>query len=279
MPDSLAPEATTRERILAAVGFTILIPGLGHWLQGRRGWGVFWFALCQITLVTGFLLAGFSQLDFGRTFGLGETNLIYFLIPEGGNFLVTQLVARVYESLEYGGNYPDAFPLRNLGYVLSGMSGVLAMFAAAHAAGQCLASAQPLPGQTPAKLNPGKAALLTLALPGLGHWRSGRKFKAVLMGGSILALFFLGMALGDFADFNRMRHPYYWVGQMLMGAPGWLTSLACSGVRFHAVLPYQDAGLLFTTSAGFFNVIAALDAYHRAEEDWLRSLPKHKETP
>lgn len=272
MPHTLAPEASTRERILAAVGYSILIPGLGHLVDGRRGWAMFWFFTCQATLILGLVLAGFTQLDYGRTFGLGGTELVFFLIPEGGNFLVTQLIGRFYDSLEYAGNYPDHFPLRNLGHVLSGMSGVLAMFGAAHAAGSVLQHAQPIQASTePAPMHPGRAALWTLVMPGLGHWKTGRRFKALLLGGSILGLFFLGMALGDFADFNRQRHPYYWVGQMLLGVPGWLTSLACSGQRFQSVLPYQDAGLLFTTSAGFFNVIAALDAFHRAESDWLRA--------
>ncbi|MFK5956020.1 MAG: hypothetical protein QM477_06195 [Planctomycetota bacterium] len=278
MPNSLAPDSSTRERIMAAVGYSILIPGLGHLLGGRRGWALFWFATCQITLVLGLILAGFSQLDYGRSFGIGDTDLIHFLIPEGGNFLVTQLLARFYDSLEYGGDYPDAYPLRNLGFLLSGMSGVLAIFGAAHAAGQAIAVGHPVRSTMEVKpINPGRAALWTLLLPGLGHWKTGRKFKAILLGSCILGLFFLGMALGDFADFNRERHPYYWVGQMFIGAPGWLTSLIVSGRNFHAVMPYQDAGLLFTTSAGFFNVIVALDAFHRAEDDWLSAGAKPKE--
>jgi len=278
MGTDLSPDKSTRERILAAVGYSILIPGLGHFLHGRRGWALAWFLSCQGLLLLGLTLAGFTQFDYGRTFGLGGTELIFFLIPEGGNFLVTQLVARFYESLEYGGNYPDVFPLRHLGYLLSGISGVLGMFSAAHAAGLTLAEHQPLRiSAQKAPMNPGKAALFTLLCPGLGHWKTGRKFKAILLGSSILGLFLLGMALGDFADFNRQRHPYYWVGQMLLGVPGWITSLACMGQKFTSVLPYQDAGLLFTTSAGFFNVIAALDAFHRAETDWLRAGLKPKE--
>lgn len=277
MPSTLAPEANTRDQIFKAVGFSILIPGLGHLLNDRRGWALFWFASCQITLVLGLILAGFTQLDYGRTFGVGGTDLIFFLIPEGGNFLVTQLIARMYDSMEYGGEFPEVFPWRNLGYILSGMSGVLAMFGAAHAAGQALAKGHPVPSNLAVKpITPGRAALFTLLCPGLGHWKTGRKFKAILLGSSILGLFLLGMALGDFADFNRARHPYYWVGQMFIGAPGWLTSLVVSGRNFHAVMPYQDAGLLFTTSAGFFNVIVALDAFHRAEHDWLTAGAKPK---
>lgn len=281
MGTDLAPDKSTRERIMAAVGYSILIPGLGHLLHGRRGWALTWFLVCQILLLAGLTLAGFTQFDYGRTYGFGGTDLIFFLIPEGGNFLVTQLIARFYESLEYGGNYPDSFPLRHLGFLLSGISGVLGMFSAAHAAGLTLAENQPLRiSATKAPINPGKAALWTLLCPGLGHWKTGRRFKAILLGSSILGLFLLGMVLGDFADFNRQRHPYYWVGQMMLGVPGWLTSLACIGQKFHSVMPYQDAGLLFTTSAGFFNVIAALDAFHRAETDWLRAgLKPKEETP
>lgn len=278
MGSDLSPDKSTRERILAAVGYSILIPGLGHLLHGRRGWALAWFMTCQILLIAGVTLAGSTQFDYGRTFGFGGNDLIFFVIPEGGNFLVTQMVARFYPSVEFGGNYPDALPLRHLGHILSGMSGVLALFGAAHAAGFTLAENQPLRiSATKAPINPGKAALWTLVLPGLGHWKTGRRFKAILLCSSILGLFLLGMFLGDFADFNRARHPYYWVGQMLLGAPAWLISLLTAGQKFSSVLPYQDAGLLFTTSAGFFNVIAALDAFHRAETDWLRAGLKPKD--
>jgi hypothetical protein len=37
------------------------------------------------------------------------------------------------------------------------------------------------------------------------------------------------------------------------------------------VLPYQDTGFTFTSVAGLFNIVVALDAYHRAESDWLEA--------
>jgi hypothetical protein len=266
------PAKSTRERIVPAVGFSILIPGLGHYLAGHKREALLWFAACQITLVLGMLLAGHTQNDYGFPIKVGDTTLLFALIPECGNFLVTQLITRLYPSMELGGLAPTAIPWRDLGYLLSGISGVLGMFCAAHAAGCVITSHEKIrPSATAPKVHPGKAALLTLLLPGLGHWVTGRKFKAVLLGGAILGLFLLGMALGDFADFDRQRHPYYWAGQMMLGAPGWITSALTSSARFTSVLPYQDAGLLFTTSAGFFNVIAALDAFHRTENDWLQA--------
>jgi len=269
MPEP-APAKATRERIGAAVGWSLLIPGLAHFLADRKRDALIWFLLCQGLLIIGLVLAGNTQFDYGHPFGFGGNTLIWLQIPEGANFLATQLLARVYPSVELGGAAPTDLPWRNLGYILSAASGVLAMFCAAHAAGQVIVSRETLrPGATRPRIHPGKAALATLLLPGLGQWLTGRRFKATAFFVAILGLFLLGLALGDFGDLDRQRHPYYWVGQMLLGLPAWLSSLATSGVRFSGVPTYLDAGLLFTTSAGFFNVIAALDAFHRAEEDWL----------
>ena len=167
---------------------------------------------------------------------------------------------------EAGGRHPEALEWRTLGYLLSGASGVLGPFIAAHAAGCALA--QGVPASRPKAVQPGTAAVANLLLPGLGHWLTGRKFKAVFFCMVILGLFWLGMLLGEFADFDRQRHPYYWAGQMALGPVGWLVALITAPIRFTSIPPYIDAGLLFTTSAGLFSVVAALDAYRRAEDDW-----------
>ncbi len=266
----IVPAKSTRERIVPAVGFSILIPGLGHYLAGRKKEALYWFFACQITLLLGMMLAGHTQNDYGFPFKIGDATILFVLLPECGNFLVTQIVTRMYESIEAGGSAPTDIPWRQFGYLLSGMSGVLGMFSAAHASGCVIADNEKIrSGQVAPKIHPGKAALLTLLLPGLGHWVTGRRFKAYLLGCAIIGLFLLGMTLGGFGDFDRQRHPYYWAGQMMLGGVGWLTSALTSGVYIVEHKPYIDAGLLFTTSAGFFNVIAALDAFHRAEQDWL----------
>jgi len=264
----LAPCESTRAQIASTVWFSVLIPGLGHFLQNQRNWALFWFALCQSLLIGGFYLADYTQFDYGNPLGIGGNTIIYFLIPEGGNFLTTQLFARMYDSIEAGGRYPTEIPWRNLGYVMSAMSGLLSLFGAAHAAGMASRSSVKS-SHANRMLNPGTAALLNLMLPGLGHWKTGRKFKGLILGSSILTLFIVGMMLGDWADFDRQRRSYYWVGQMCVGAPGWLSAILSESARFTSVLPYQDVGLLFTTSAGFFNIVASLDAFHRAEHDVL----------
>jgi hypothetical protein len=260
-----ADPALTRSRVGTAVLLSVLVPGLGQLAFGRRRAGLLVFAACQALLFGGLLLAGSTQLDYGASFGFGGVSLVFLLAPEAGNFAGTQLAAMLLASAERGGGFAEVLPWRHLGFVLSGASGVLALFCAAHAAAGVLADARGLPFA--ARAHPGNAALANLLLPGLGHWLQGRRFKAVLFGGTILLLFLVGLALGDFADFNRQRHPFYWIGQMMLGLPGWIAGTISPLLRFEEVMAYQDAGLLFTTSAGFFNVIAALDAFHRAETD------------
>lgn len=263
---NLAPPEATRQRIGAAIGLSLLLPGLGHLLAGRRGWALCWFLLCEGFLLAGFRLAGSTQIDYGHWVNLGQVHALFLLVPELANLLGTQIAAQLLTSVESLGASPTALPWRDLGHLLSGASGVLAAFAAAHAAGAILARDRPRARRA---VHPGTAALATLLLPGLGHALCGRRFKAWFLGGAVLGLFLLGMFLGGFADFDRQRHPYYWAGQMLGGLPSWLTAFAARGARFDAVLRFMDAGLLFTTSAGLFNVVVALDAYHRAQDDWL----------
>lgn len=263
----MAADPPARERLGKTVFLSLLVPGLGHFLAGRRAQGAAWFLLCQALLFGGFFLAGNTQKDFGQPFALFGQPVCYLLAPEMGNFLGSQAAAAFLESVEVGGAYPERLPWRHLGYALSGASGILAFFLAAHAAG-CVAGARRRESGLPVPLHPGNAALANLLLPGLGHRLQGRNFKALLYAGSILLLFLVGMMLGDFADVNRQRHPYYWIGQMCLGLPGWIATVVSPLLRFERVLPYQDAGLLFTTSAGMFNVIAALDAWQRVEQDW-----------
>jgi len=268
----MAADQPARERLGKTIILTLLVPGLGHLLAGRRAQGIAWFLACQLLLFGGFYLAGNTQKDFGQPFGLFGTTVCYLLAPEMGNFVGSQAAAALLQSVEVGGQYPEALPWRHLGYAMSGASGVLAFFAAAHAAGAVLAARRRAAGQ-PESVHPGCAALATLLLPGLGHRLQGRHFKAGLYAGTILTLFLVGMSLGDFADFNRQRHPYYWIGQMCLGVPGWIAAVLSPLLRFDRVLPYQDAGLLFTTAAGMFNVIAALDAWQRVEQDWESKAP------
>ncbi len=271
---TLTPGPKIREVKVRMVTWSLLVPGAGHLLLGRRRAALTWFATCQVLLFGGFILAGATQLDYGRWLGFGGMKMLCLMAPECGNFLASQFAATLFQSAENGGHSPEFILWRHLGHCMSGAGGVLGFFSAAHASGLVLENLEPLPA---GRLTPGKAALATLLLPGLGHALSGRRLKAVLFGGVVLGLFLLGMFLGDFADFNRQRHPYYWIGQMFLGVPGWFGNLIATDRSFSQVLPYQDAGLMFTTVAGLFNIVVGLDAYARAEEDWVRARRAGKE--
>ncbi len=260
-----------RARLGWTIAFTLMLPGLGHFLAGRRAEGLAWMVFCQGLLFGGFALAGNTQLDFGQPFSLFGLPLCFLLAPEIGNFLGSQAAWVMLRSVEFNGQYPEALPWRHLGLSMSGASGVISVFLAAHAAGCVLAERRAAQTGRDRGPHPGEAAIANLLLPGLGHALQGRAFKARLYTLTILGLFLAGLALGDFADFNRQRHPYYWIGQMMLGLPGWLVGWIATHLRFERVMPYQDAGLLFTTSAGMFNVIAALDAWQRVEQDWKRA--------
>lgn len=264
--------------MMSAVLLSFLVPGAAHLRMGRIGAALFWFLSCQVCLFLGLKLAGYTQLDYGWWFGFGggqgfPGRMVLFYIPELGNFLGSQVAAQLLDSVERGGKYPEPLPWRNLGYILSGASGYLGLFSAAHASGLLLAQRE---SRIAKPVNPGLAATASLVLPGLGHWLTGRRFKACYFAVVILGLFLLGMALGDFADFDRLRHPYYWAGQMALGPVAWLTAFLTGSVRFTGVPAYIDAGLLFTTAAGLFAIVAALDAYHRAESDLL-GVPREDE--
>lgn len=267
---TLVPAESTRDQILKVVGFSFLLPGLGHFIAGWRTAGLVWFVACQGLLFLGLYLAGFSQFDYGFRWGGNLPFEVLVLLPESFNFGGVLLLAQFFESVDHGGLNVEALQYRHLGYLLSGAAGILSILSAPHAAGLSLIRSEPLPSSAKKPpYHPGIAAIAAMLLPGLGHWLIGRRFKAYLLGGTVLGLFFLGMALGNFADFDRQRHAYYWIGQMLLGLPAWLIYLPLLPLDMGGVYPYQDTGFTFTSVAGMFNVVIALDAYHRAEFDWL----------
>jgi hypothetical protein len=267
MADPIPAEAT-RDRMLQVIGLSFLLPGLGHLISGATRTGLIWMVAANLTLLLGFHLSGYTQFDFGFAWVLLGIK-ISVALPESLNFGGTLLIGQFASSVEVGGLYAEALPYRQLGYLLSGMAGILSIASAPHAAGAVLAKMQP--GRD-VRWHPGQVALLSMLFPGWGHWVIGRRFKARLLGLTLLGMFALGLALGGFADFDRQRHGYYWIGQMLLGLPAWLLYLPLLPLKMGSVLPYQDTGFTFTSVAGLFNVVVALDAYHRAQTDWLKSV-------
>ncbi|MHC4341578.1 MAG: DUF6677 family protein [Planctomycetota bacterium] len=75
------------ERTAAGVLLAWAVPGLGHWIIGRRGKALLYFVVITATFLLGVLLAEGRNLDYERdkiyflayVFNLGETLLAWFL--------------------------------------------------------------------------------------------------------------------------------------------------------------------------------------------------------
>lgn len=254
-----------RARVGTAVALSLLLPGLGHiWVARRTRAGLLALLLVEGLFAASLAMTGGAVLDLGFWLHLGRTRLLFLQLPEFANFVGLQCAALFVQSVEMGGRSPVELPWRDLGYSLSAFTGVLSGAVAAHAASSVLVAAH---GGSRGLTTPGRAALATFLLPGLGHWLTGRRFKALWFGGWLLGLLCLGLALGDFADFDRARHPYYFAGQALGGVPTLLAYLLVAPRHLTSVPVFLDHGLLYTTCAGLFTMIVAIDAYRRAESD------------
>ena len=100
-------------------------------------------------------------------------------------------------------------------------------------------------------------------VPGLGHLLLGKKWRALILFASIMAMFALGLAMqGQFFSTSSGSYlqtlGYY--GELCVG-------LAMPGVRFFGYSggdPFfvsSDFGTAYLVSAGMLNVLAVLDCY------------------
>ena len=135
------------------------------------------------------------------------------------------------------------------------------------------------------------AALLAWMVPGLGHLYQGRKGKALLYFVSICSLFFMGLILGDWRVVywrwvnpltNSEQFCINYLGQFFVGLPA-LPGLIQATLRMYNINPvlwgylveptqneinglyprlgkFVEMGYLYTTIAGFLNVLAIFDA-------------------
>ena len=100
-------------------------------------------------------------------------------------------------------------------------------------------------------------------IPGLGHLLLGRRWRALILFTSILAMFLLGLAMQG--EFYSTQSPSYlqtlgYFGELCVG-------VAMPAARFFGYSggdPFfvsSDFGTAFLVSAGMLNVLAVLDSY------------------
>lgn len=112
------------------------------------------------------------------------------------------------------------------------------------------------------------AVVLAWLFPGAGHLYLGRRQRGLVLGGVVIATFFIGMVLADF----RNIHPYgrHWVWGIAHAFCGLLSSgaaLATHSLKITADNPYYQVGCLYSGAAGLLNILLMIDAYDLASEE------------
>jgi len=121
-------------------------------------------------------------------------------------------------------------------------------------------------------------------LPGLGYWLIGQRTRATVVGVSVLLTFVLGVMIGGIrvvdapalsgkasAYVNKVVAKPWFIGQVLtgpvsLGASWWSAQVAADPKlgKMHARGRLADIGTLYTAVAGMLNLMAMIDAAHRA---------------
>ncbi len=250
-------------RPLAAVFLTLLVPGLGHAYAGtlRRGLAVFLFVNGLYAL--GLWLGERALLGFwDRSSFLVLSNVsipLPTLLPEVLNVGATCVAWGLYSDVSYLD--PGDSPYRNLGILLTALSGIFAVLAASDA--HFLARA----GRAGVRRSPAVPATLSFLVPGLGHFLLGRRKKGVLLFLALTSIFVVGLLLSGGNIVDRDRHYYYWAGQILNGGATSIAHLLFAGRRVDAFPPHLDSALLFVTASGLLNVLVMIDAYAEADQE------------
>ncbi len=111
------------------------------------------------------------------------------------------------------------------------------------------------------------AGLLAWVWPGLGHLYLGRRGKGLVLMGSILLLFVLGVTMDSRLQLHLgLEDPLallFSVAQMGVGAPYLLARLGGLGGGL-VTSPSYEYGNTFTAVAGLLNVLVLLDALDTA---------------
>lgn len=107
------------------------------------------------------------------------------------------------------------------------------------------------------------------AVPGLGHLLQGRWARAILLGGSVWAMFFVGLWMGGHLfrmdGAGQGMSTVLQVLPMVANAGAGLLYIACwvtnSGFIDHAQMVTYEYGNTFLLVAGLLNYLAMLDAF------------------
>lgn len=107
--------------------------------------------------------------------------------------------------------------------------------------------------------DPFVAGFLAWLIPGAGYLYLARRGKGLLLGGSILGVFLVGLLVGGGATVSWAREPIWFAGQIFGGLP----ALIGAGVGMGAgpIVPGAgyEIGVLYTCIAALCNFLCVLD--------------------
>ena len=131
--------------------------------------------------------------------------------------------------------------------------------------------------------SPPMVALAQWLCPGAGYWLLGHKARALVVGISIFAIFTLGILIsgirvvqapdmtGNGAMAQRILNRPWFIGQVFMGptavGSAWISDQLATSARFRKIeakARLAEIGTLYTAVAGMLNLLAIIDASHRA---------------
>jgi hypothetical protein len=113
-------------------------------------------------------------------------------------------------------------------------------------------------------------------IPGSGHIISGHKARGWIMFGAICITYFLGLLLGSIEQVDPKHNFVWFLPQILAGGPTLLTMLLSPvDVASTTVMGKGfDYGLLYTSVAGFLNLLCIMDAIMRDQEVHESQVPR-----
>ncbi|MBK9384993.1 MAG: hypothetical protein IPN34_09285 [Planctomycetes bacterium] len=246
---------------LIALLLSWLAPGAGQLYLGRTRRGIVFFVVVIALFELSAQLNSGLAVELARFHWFSSSNAIVAalaVIPEMLSLGPTLLLSgRIGELRPYAPVDPTLGFAAHLGLVCSALGGIVGAFAMADAHHLARVAAHVRPGERSSVV----AALLSWILPGAGQFWLGQRGKGVLAGSAVVALFALGVVFSGGTCVQRGEYYFYWAGQMLLGLPAALASLAFWDAGLHEFWPKADLGLLLATSAGLLNVLLILNAY------------------
>lgn len=250
----------------------ILVPGLGHGYAGdKRSAGmVFMFVTSLFAL--GLAFAGYRVYAFSSSLFAGVPILEWLpihLLPEAGNFVETMLawILQPEATVERHRLFRLPVSTEHLGLALTGCAGYVNVILAADASWLVARGALEDERRRSYPGRPAISCFLAWLLPGLGHVREGRKSVGLLVGGSILSLWVLGLYFSGFTGCDRAQLYWWWAGECGAGGPTFVSSLLFGPLPMDRELPDMDLGITLLFVAGMLNIVSITDVYSLGEKN------------